>query len=323
MAVLKKILLIGLFMSLILEQVYVFHYYFNVRNTDELECSDINSVTILGSLLQILSSAYSTSVTPIDPENKYLNNRAYKIFFIIMSYPDNLIMRSTLRNTWVSELANHTELEYAFVIGLNSLSEEEISDLRIEEEAYHDIIFLEDHTDVELEITVKVLKSYVWAYENVKSEFLVKLRDDSYVAVDNLLGWFKDEDVPKIEMVMGSFLWKQPVEKKDGRWSEPEWFICPDTYLPFPRGEGYVTSWDIVEFLHNHAEDFRIYRHDDITLGLWLSGLKLARIESKKVMPDFEPSACSNDWLIIGNMKSIHMKNMHRLWRTNKVLCEG
>ena len=311
----KKVLLFGVLIGLLLEQVYVIHYYFNVRYT-KLDC-----LVVSDSLFQRISSAYSTLT--IVQRDKYPNPQLHKIFCMIMSYPESEALRNTLRSTWISELATHTELGYTFVIGLDSISEETKYNLRLEEEAHHDIIFLKDHTDVELNITLKVLRSYVWAYENVKSEFLLKLRDDSYVAVYNLLKWLEYEPVPETGLVMGSFLWKQPVEKEDGRWSEPDWFVCPDTYLPFPRGEGYLASWDIVEFIHNYADDFRIYRHDDISLGIWLCGLKLTRMDSKKVIPDFEVgSICSSDVLIFGNMKSDDINNMHELWQTDKLLCD-
>ena len=317
MAAFKKMLFFSLIISLILQQVYVLYYYF--KGEDEVECSVIDSVTILDSGFQRLSSVYNVAIVE---ENKDSNHHLYNIFFLIMTYPDNDVIRDTLRSTWISELANHITLEYAFVIGLSSLSEEKKTDLKLEEERYHDIVFLENHTDNELNVTLKVLISYVWAYQNVKSKFLVKLRDDSYVAVDNLLSWFKEETVPETGLVMGSYLWELAVEKEFGRWAEPDWFICPDTYLPFPRGEGYIVSWDIVEFLHNYADQFRIYRHDDITLGLWLCGLKLNRIDSIKIIPDFElASACSSDVLIIGNMESQHLKNMHQLWNTDNMLC--
>lgn len=324
MTFLKKTLVFCLVLCVILEQVYVFHFYF-FENKD-LDCSGVHQTalegkTIIESILRrfrLEQPTTSSTLTPLDPSQHPIPS--YHVFFLIMSEPSKHATRVALRDTWIRDLAKYPDLGYKFVIGTGLLGAEILAALELEEKEDKDIVFFGDFEDNKLSITPKVLKAYVWAYENVKADYLVKLNDNSYVVPENLLNAMKELAIPSIQVIMGKFMWKLPVNKKENeRWGEPDWFLCPETYLPFPRGEGYLVSWDIVEFIRTSADDFRIYRHDDITMGLWVCGLELKRIDSIGILLDH--SDCKDDTFIFGNLKIFQVREKHLLWNNNLTLC--
>ena len=324
MTFLKKTFVFILVICVILEQVYVFNFYF-YENRDS-DCSEVYQTTfegktIIESILRRFRLEQPTATpipNPVDPSDNILPS--YHVFFLIMSEPSKRATRIVLRDTWISDLAKYPNLGYKFVIGTGSLGTESLETLILEEEESKDIVFLSDFQDNQLSITPKVLKAYVWAYENVKADYLLKLNDNSYVVPNNLLNVMKELTIPSIQVIMGKFMWKLPVNKKENeRWGEPDWFLCPETYLPFPRGEGYLVSWDIVEFIRTSADDFRLYRHDDITLGLWVCGLELKRIDSQGVLLD--NSNCKEDTFIFGDLKIFQIREKHLLLKNSSTLC--
>ena len=302
----------------------MFNFYF-YENKDS-DCSTVYQTalegkTIIESILKRFKFEQPTTTptsTPLIPSQDSLPS--YHVFFLIMSEPSKHATRVALRDTWIRDLAKYPNLGYKFVIGTGSLGKESLGTLEIEEENSKDIVFLSNFKDNQLTITPKVLKAYVWAYEHVQADYLVKLNDNSYVVPINLLNVIKELAIPRIQVIMGNFMWKLPVNKNENeRWGEPDWFLCPETYLPFPRGEGYLVSWDIVEFIRTSADDFRIYRHDDITMGLWVCGLELKRIDSQGVLLDH--SNCKDDTFIFGDLKIFQIREKHLLWNNNSTLC--
>ncbi|KAI6648360.1 Beta-1,3-galactosyltransferase 6 [Oopsacas minuta] len=330
MSILKKTLVFSLVLGIILEQIYVFRYYFKGTSTSEVECSELSQestdgATIIQSILKRfkLEKASSTTIPPTPKELEEITPEflgPYKIFFMIMSDPDSQQMRKTLRETWINQLNKNPNLGYKFIIGTGSLTGSKLVHLEIEERENKDVILLKDLVDNQLNITLKVLKSYVWAYKNVESEYLLKLQDDSYVIPQNLLKQFQDYSIPKIQVILGKFMWKLGVQLDEGeRWGEPDWFLCPDSYLPFPRGEGYLVSWDIVEFIHTFADDFRMYRHDDITMGVWVCGLELKRIDSNGIVTD--NSGCDKEAFIFAGLQLSQISEKHHLWNDHMDIC--
>ena len=143
----------------------------------------------------VLSFKYPISVRPCDGEKAKINPSSattLSVFFAINSAPANFRKRQVIRQTWRKHLKDaHRErllavAGFAFTVGLTDDAE---TQRQIEEESdnYGDIIQI-GISDFYLNMSMKVAGLFNWLYKYcAKVDFVVKLDDDVYVNVRNLV----------------------------------------------------------------------------------------------------------------------------------------
>ncbi|XP_029676883.1 beta-1,3-galactosyltransferase 6 [Formica exsecta] len=246
----------------------------------------------------------------------------YRLIILILSSPDNLERRDTIRKTWLADRSHDAMMRHFFVIGTQDILPEQRNTLQSEKEKFDDLLLLPRLQDSYGILTKKVLYAFKGIYERYNFDFLLKCDDDSYVLVHKIL---KELDRwqnkgTRRELYWGFFNGRALV-KRSGPWKETDWILC-DYYLPYALGGGYVLSYNLVKFIASNADILKLQNSEDISVGLWLA--PLANIERKhdvRFDTEYRSRGCSNQYIITHKQTIQSMRNMHEYYQTSGVLC--
>lgn len=207
-------------------------------------------------LLTIYFVHYLSSLQCQLAEKKLVNKPSFRLIVLVITAPGNSERRDTIRKTWLSEKPV-SEVKCLFSIGLKNINQDEIDTLKSENKKHNDLLLLPKQLDTYMTITKKVLQSLVHIYENYEFDFLLKVDDDSFVVIDQILKeLFRWQNKgTKAELYWGYFDGRARVQK-GGRWRETDWFLC-DHYLPYALGGGYVLSFNLVKFIAENADNLK------------------------------------------------------------------
>lgn len=184
------------------------------------------------------------------PENKH----HYRLIILILSNPDNLERRNTIRKTWLASREHDIMVKYLFVIGTQDILPEQRNTLQSEKNKFDDLLLLPRLQDSYGTLTKKVLHALKAVHEHYDFDYLLKCDDDTYVLVHKIL---KELDRwqskgTRRELYWGFFNGRAQV-KRSGPWKETDWILC-DYYLPYALGGGYVLSYNLVKFVANNVD---------------------------------------------------------------------
>ena len=105
---------------------------------------------------------------------------------LIISAPENEEKRNVLRQTWLKQLNSRNRTDYAFFVGLSKYKEVQKA-IEKENDNYGDIIQLE-MTDSYYRLTLKTVALLHWTINFCpNADYILKVDDDVYVNVDNLV----------------------------------------------------------------------------------------------------------------------------------------
>ncbi|RWS24768.1 hypothetical protein B4U80_08322, partial [Leptotrombidium deliense] len=214
---------------------------------------------------------------------------------LVISCRQNIDRRNAIRETWV-KLGNHEQFKYYFVIGSLQMSEEHLNSLKAENETHQDLLLLSNVKDNYSSLTHKVLAAFQWIQRCVQFQYVLKVDDDSFVRIDAVLNELLERKKVRTKLFWGYFDGRASVKRK-GQWKEDHWFLC-DRYLPYAIGGGYVLSSDLVRFIAENGDSFQMYTSEDVSVGVWLSPLKVDRVHDPRFDTEFESRGCSNRYLI-------------------------
>ena len=175
----------------------------------------------------------------VDAWNDGLKHKETFLLIVILSSPQNEERRNVIRETWANVAKQHREnfLLY-FSLGSFEISDDRIDAINAEKSTYKDILSL-PMVDNYSSLTSKILSTFVHLNRNVKFSYLLKVDDDSYVQLPQVLEELKHSNFPE-KLYWGFFDGRAPVWDK-GKWAESEYRLC-DKYLPYALGGGYVLS---------------------------------------------------------------------------------
>ncbi|XP_012523331.1 beta-1,3-galactosyltransferase 6 [Monomorium pharaonis] len=250
------------------------------------------------------------------PENK----SKYRLIVLILSEPDNLERRNTIRKTWLA--SRDAAVRHFFVIGTQDILPEQRDTLHSEKEKFDDLLLLPRLQDSYGTLTKKVLHALQAVHERYNFDYLLKCDDDSYVLVHKIL---KELDRwqskgTRRELYWGFFNGRAQV-KRSGPWKEADWILC-DYYLPYALGGGYILSYNLVKFIANNADILKLHNSEDVSVGLWLA--PLANIERKhdvRFDTEYRSRGCSNQYIITHKQTIQSMRSMHEYYETSGALC--
>lgn len=240
--------------------------------------------------------------------------KAFYLIVLIFSDPTKSATRKAIRETWLS--TSHQNMKHMFVVGSKGLAEDVLNNVLKENSSHHDMLVLDSVNESYISLTTKVKKGFQWLHSNYHFSFLLKCDDDSFVRISPLLEELKKQ--PQNYLYWGFFKGGSSVFQK-GKWKESEWFLC-DTYLPYALGGGYILSSDLVEFIAKNGPLLQQYKSEDVSVGVWLSPLKIHRIHDVRFDTEFKSRGCYNEYLITHKQSANDMRVKHdSLMKTGKL----
>nr|CAG4637216.1 EOG090X0A8N [Ceriodaphnia reticulata]SVE73090.1 EOG090X0A8N [Ceriodaphnia reticulata] len=266
---------------------------------------------VLKSNLAIIVFSKTKNAEPVPPDEvpsqKLVASTQNSSFLIvlIMSDPTKAATRRVIRETWLS--VHNNKVRHFFVVGSKGLTEEVRQGVINENSVHHDLLILDSISESYTSLTGKVLTGIQWLHSNYEFNFLLKCDDDSFVRISPLLEELQKQ--PQKLLYWGFFKGGSTVFQK-GKWKENGWFLC-DTYLPYALGGGYILSSDLVEFLAKCAPLLQHYKSEDVSVGVWLSPLKIHRVHDVRFDTEFKSRGCYNDYLITHKQGAIDMRTKH------------
>ncbi|XP_033198509.1 beta-1,3-galactosyltransferase 6 [Bombus vancouverensis nearcticus] len=253
-------------------------------------------------------------------EQEVRNKTKFRLMVLILSNPDNLERRATIRKTWLAQ--KQATVKHFFVIGTLDILSEQRKTLHSEQQKFDDLLLLSRLPDSYGTLTKKVLHAFKEIYEYYEFDFVMKCDDDTFALVHKILKeldkW--DSKGTKKELYWGFFNGKAHV-KRSGPWKETDWILC-DYYLPYALGGGYILSYNLVKFIAINADIFKLYKAEDVSVGVWIA--PLANIERKhdiRFNTEYRSRGCSNQYIVTHKQTIENMKNMHEYYQASGALC--
>ncbi|XP_043222111.1 beta-1,3-galactosyltransferase 6-like [Amphibalanus amphitrite] len=243
----------------------------------------------------------------------------YKLVVLVLTAPDNVERRDTLRATWLRPRGGSPPpARHWFVLGGAALPAEQHSRLLAEQSRHGDLLILPHVTDAYTQLTEKVLAAFVWLAAHSRHQYVMKCDDDTFARLGPLLTEL--ESAPRSRFYMGFFDGRAR-PRRTGKWAEPSWDIC-DLYLPYALGGGYILSSDLVSYLATAAPHLRRFNSEDVSVGAWLAPLAIDRRHDPRFDTEWESRGCDNRHLVTHKHSVAQMTEMHRTLERRGVLCD-
>ena len=234
------------------------------------------------------------------------------VIFIIFSSPGNELRRNAIRNTWLKEIPDNALC--LFAIGKVDTQYEQSLD--VENYSHNDLLLL-DFVDEYASLTQKLLRSIHHVVQKYDFKYLFKGDDDTYIHLKPFLSLLSRQS--RRRLYWGYFVGNARVKAK-GKWEENSWFLC-DRYLPYARGGGYVISYDIANFISVNRDLLDSYLSEDVSMGVWLSALKVERRHERKFNTEFRSRGCNNHYLVAHKTSVDQMHRYSQNIRESGNLC--
>ncbi|XP_064460614.1 beta-1,3-galactosyltransferase 6-like [Ornithodoros turicata] len=238
------------------------------------------------------------------------------LFVAIVSSPNASSSRHVIRNTWV-RLRSQPTVSYKFFVGTYGLSPPHAESLAHERETHGDLVTLEHFEDSYDRLSLKLLEIFKWTAGNVRFAYMLKVDDDSLARVDVIADELLQR--PKTSLYWGFFSGNARVFR-EGKWADKTWFLC-DRYLPYARGGGYVLSADIVHYVATNANLLQAYKSEDVSVGVWLSPLKLTRQHDPRFDTEYKSRGCFNTYLVTHKQTEHMIQQKFNSLQRNGLLC--
>ena len=200
----------------------------------------------------------------------------------IMSAPENINRRDTIRDTWM-HYRSITGVTIKFFIGQvrdASLTRE----LKEESESQNDIVPL-DMWENYYNLSRKSLEVVKYATDH-GFEGMVKVDDDSLLRVDELVKQLRELGDTRF-VLLGQWWRDAPVIREPShKYYMGDQFPDQAVFPPYPSGCTYYLGREILKLVANLKNPF-LYRMEDVAMGLWTLG-------SKRLEVEFELQRCSD-----------------------------
>ncbi|XP_049944387.1 beta-1,3-galactosyltransferase 6-like [Schistocerca serialis cubense] len=245
---------------------------------------------------------------------------------LAVSSPASEERRRVLRDTWFRSCSQDLDAKCYFVVGMGGLDEEDTRRLLEERDLHHDMLLLPDLVDTPANLTLKVLKAFVWADNKALAQYVMKCNDDSFVRLTQIMNEIKEGDTAPsaASIYWGFFDGHSPVEAVS-KWWDTDWVLC-DYYLPYAHGGGFVLGSRLLRYITRNQDDLLLYYKDDVAVGTWLAPLKnVRRVHDPRFDTESVSRGCHNSYLVTHQKSADEMVAMwQRLrWGSNQPCPEG
>jgi galactosylxylosylprotein 3-beta-galactosyltransferase len=245
----------------------------------------------------------------------------YLLVVLVLSSVGGRERRDAIRETWME---GYSDLEHKvlvrFSIGTLRLSQSDSDALNTEQHTFNDLLLLPNLQESYSNLTLKVLYSFITLDQNYDFSYLMKCDDDTFIVLRTVLKELSERTSQKKSFYWGFFDGRAHV-KKQGKWSEKEWFLC-DRYLPYALGGGYLLSHDLVSRISSAADGLQLYNSEDVSVGVWLSPYEAERRHDVRFDTEFVSRGCRNEYIVSHKQSVEDMRKKHRTLKTTGRLCE-
>jgi len=200
---------------------------------------------------------------------KKLDDSKMQILLGVFSVASKVERRNLMRVAYGIQRTERAQLTLRFILGKPKSDEEKLA-VGLESLHYGDVLVLD------IEENMNHGKSFTFfstvAALGVHYNYVMKVDDDSYVRVENLVKSL--EPLPREDLYYGYVL---PCENQD-------------PYAWYMAGMGYVLSWDLVEWVHESPIPRNATEGtEDQLMGSWLDAGKKAknRVNKKPLFYDY------------------------------------
>lgn len=281
----------------------------------------LNIPTLVIIITIVFLCIHYLSATKCSQNDKEIKTKGqFRLVILILSSPDNLEQRATIRKTWLAQ--KQATVKHFFVIGTLDLLSEQRDTLQSEKRKFNDLLLLSRIPDSYGTLTKKLLYALKEVYKYYDFNFLLKCDDDTFVLVHKLLKeldkW--ESKGTKKELYWGFFNGKAQV-KRSGPWKETDWILC-DYYLPYALGGGYALSYNLVKFIASNTDILKLHKAEDVSVGLWLAPLaNIERRHDVRFDTEYRSRGCSNQYIVTHKQTIENMKNLHEYYQASGALC--
>ena len=245
----------------------------------------------------------------------------YLLVVLVLSSVRGRERRDTIRETWMEGYRNlEHKVLVKFSIGTLGLSPSDSDTLNSEQHTYNDLLLLPSLQESYSNLTRKVLYSFITLDQRYDFSYLMKCDDDTFIVLKTVLRELSERTLQKKSLYWGFFDGRAHV-KKQGKWSEKEWFLC-DRYLPYALGGGYILSHDLVSRISLAADGLQLYNSEDVSVGVWLSPYEAERRHDVRFDTEFVSRGCRNEYIVSHKQSIEDMRKKHRTLKTTGQLCE-
>ena len=250
-----------------------------------------------------------------------MDDTHYLLVVLVLSSVGGQERRDTIRETWMD---GYRELEHKvlikFSIGTLGLSPSDLDALNTEQLTFNDLLLLPNLQESYSNLTLKVLYSFITLDQNYDFSYLMKCDDDTFIVLRTISRELSERHSQMKSYYWGFFDGRAHV-KKQGKWSEKEWFLC-DRYLPYALGGGYILSHDLVSRISSAADGLQLYNSEDVSVGVWLSSYEAKRRHDVRFDTEFVSRGCRNEYIVSHKQSVEDMRRKHRTLKTTGRLCE-
>ncbi|XP_064554051.1 beta-1,3-galactosyltransferase 6 [Drosophila montana] len=211
------------------------------------------------------------------------------------------------------------KLKHLFAIGTQQMGATLRAELEHEQSQHHDLLLLPRLHDDYMNLTEKLMQSLDALTRHYEFSYLLKVDDDTYVKLDNLLNELVSYDrkllrnranyehEPLPELYWGYFNGRSTIKTK-GHWRESNYYISKN-YINYALGGGYVLSRKLCENVVNNSHLLSSYVSEDASLGTWLAPLRhVYRWHDARFDTAYTPSKCRSYHLVLHkrNQRQMH-----------------
>ena len=244
----------------------------------------------------------------------------YLLVVLVLSSVRGRERRDAIRETWMEGYRDFKHpVIIKFSVGTLGLASTDLDALDSEQLAFNDLLLLPDLRESYSNLTRKVLYSFVALDQSYDFSYLMKCDDDTFIVLQSILDELS-ERTSKRSHYWGFFDGRAHV-KKQGKWSEKEWFLC-DRYLPYALGGGYVLSHDLVSRISSAADGLQLYNSEDVSVGVWLSPFEAERRHDVRFDTEFVSRGCRNEYIVSHKQSVEDLRRKQRTLKKVGRLCE-
>lgn len=253
--------------------------------SDNLFASASNTSQMKNSILlpMIRSSCsqfnFSFAAPIVEPRFTDLENNIFLLVLIVSGVGRTYLdQRNAIRSTWLIHARNINSLKWKHVFLLGT-SNDPAKDLEVQREAHfnNDILVLTS-TDNYLNLIIKVLSGFRWAYMQIKARFILKADDDVYIRIPHLITWLSKSENGKF--FYGGYVYEDGAEVRRRNSTELGNTLSLDCYPeerfpPYSAGPFYVISSMAIPALFQVMRRRRVFPVEDAYMGLLANTSKI------------------------------------------------
>lgn len=159
----------------------------------------------------------------------------------VLTAPKNRKERDNIRSTWGALAKSLHNVRFFFLLGEYGITNKMHDMLNKENELKKDMLLLRGATESYKTLFTKSVRWFNWASKHTNCKYIMKVDDDVFVRVIQLLRSLSQLSLPNIHY-FGTHLWPKSkvVKDKTSQWNM-DWYK-PETYPPYYNGAMYGMS---------------------------------------------------------------------------------